>query len=236
MTQTANNYATVLLELGVTREAVDETKEILSLTQDLPKSLKSPVVSKQEKHKLIDRIFPESMKNFLKVVCDYGEADLLEEIFAAYDVVEAEKNGILQAKLEYVLEPTEDEVAQMKAYLAKKYQKDKVALALEKKPELIGGFVLRANRKDWLAFICTATTLSEEEIIRIYGKRWQIEVTNPGGIDEMVLSIEAGAFKREEELLHTFREKIKLRPTLKILAPGTLPPQIRPIEDKRNWD
>lgn len=32
------------------------------------------------------------------------------------------------------------------------------------------------NRKDWLAFICTDTTLSEEEIIRIYGKRWQIEV------------------------------------------------------------
>ena len=34
----------------------------------------------------------------------------------------------------------------------------------------------RANRKDWLAFICTNTSLSEEEIIRIYGKRWQIEV------------------------------------------------------------
>ena len=67
-------------------------------------------------------------------------------------------------------------------------------------------------------------------------KRWQIEVTNPGGIDEMVLSIESGAFKREEELLHTFREKIKLRPTLKLLNPGTLPPQIRPIEDKRTWD
>ena len=140
MTQTANNYATVLLELGVTREVVDETKEILSLTQDLPKILKSPVVSKQEKHKLIDRIFPDTMKNFLKVVCDYGEADL-----AAYDVVEAEKNDVLQAKLDYVLEPTEDEVAQMKAYLAGKYHKDKVELALEKKPELIGGFVLRVG-------------------------------------------------------------------------------------------
>ena len=34
----------------------------------------------------------------------------------------------------------------------------------------------KANRKDWLAFICTDRTLSEEEIIRIYGKRWQIEV------------------------------------------------------------
>ena len=34
----------------------------------------------------------------------------------------------------------------------------------------------KSNRKYWLAFICTDTTLSEEEIIRIYGKRWQIEV------------------------------------------------------------
>ena len=34
----------------------------------------------------------------------------------------------------------------------------------------------KANRKDWLAFICTDPTLSEEEIIRIYGKRWQVEV------------------------------------------------------------
>lgn len=67
-------------------------------------------------------------------------------------------------------------------------------------------------------------------------KRWQIEVTNPGGIDEMMLYVEASNFKREEELLHTFREKIKLRPQLKVLEPGILPPQIRPIEDKRKWD
>lgn len=34
----------------------------------------------------------------------------------------------------------------------------------------------RSNKKDWLAMICTNTELSEEEIIRIYGKRWDIEV------------------------------------------------------------
>jgi phenylacetate-CoA ligase len=67
-------------------------------------------------------------------------------------------------------------------------------------------------------------------------KRWQIEVTNPEGIDEMTLYVEASSFKREDELLHKFRERIKLRPELKVLAPGTLPPQIRPIEDKRKWD
>ena len=67
-------------------------------------------------------------------------------------------------------------------------------------------------------------------------KRWQIEVTNPGGIDEITLFIETSNFNREDELLHHFREKIKLRPELKILSPGSLPPQIKPIEDKRVWD
>ena len=34
----------------------------------------------------------------------------------------------------------------------------------------------KSNKKDWIALICTNPDLSEEEIIRIYGKRWQIEV------------------------------------------------------------
>ena len=34
----------------------------------------------------------------------------------------------------------------------------------------------KKNRKDWIAFICTNPSVAEEEIIRIYGKRWQIEV------------------------------------------------------------
>lgn len=32
------------------------------------------------------------------------------------------------------------------------------------------------NRKDWLALISTDVSLSEEEIIRVYGKRWDVEV------------------------------------------------------------
>ncbi|MBR1473804.1 MAG: transposase, partial [Paludibacteraceae bacterium] len=34
----------------------------------------------------------------------------------------------------------------------------------------------RNNRKDWIALITTDVKLSEEDIIRIYGKRWDIEV------------------------------------------------------------
>ena len=34
----------------------------------------------------------------------------------------------------------------------------------------------KGNRKKWIALLSTDTTLSEEEIIRLYGKRWDIEV------------------------------------------------------------
>lgn len=68
-------------------------------------------------------------------------------------------------------------------------------------------------------------------------KRWQIEVTNTEGIDEIVLFIEApDTFAREDELLHVFREKIKLRPVVKVVPPNSLGNNLRPIEDKREWD
>jgi hypothetical protein len=34
----------------------------------------------------------------------------------------------------------------------------------------------RNKRKDWIAFICTDVSLTEDEIIALYGKRWSIEV------------------------------------------------------------
>ena len=49
----------------------------------------------------------------------------------------------------------------------------------KKSPELVEVkivFVKDRNSKNWLAVLSTNTTISNEEIIRIYGKRWDIEV------------------------------------------------------------
>ena len=51
-----------------------------------------------------------------------------------------------------------------------------VMVGKEKIPAKIVCVRNKKNKKDWIAFICTNPELSEEEIIRIYGKRWQIEV------------------------------------------------------------
>lgn len=47
---------------------------------------------------------------------------------------------------------------------------------MERMPAKIVYVRNKANKKDWIAIICTDTTLSEEEIIKRYGYRWNIEV------------------------------------------------------------
>lgn len=51
--------------------------------------------------------------------------------------------------------------------LQKKYCK-----ILERIPAQLVYVRNKANKKDWIAIICTDTTLSEEEIIKRYGYRW----------------------------------------------------------------
>ena len=53
--------------------------------------------------------------------------------------------------------------------LQKKYGK-----ILKRMPAKIVYVRNKANKKDWIAIICTDTTLSVEEIIRRYGYRWNI--------------------------------------------------------------
>lgn len=59
MTQVINNYAEVLLELGVTRKEAVEAEQILKITPLLQETLENPLISQAEKERVIDRIFRE---------------------------------------------------------------------------------------------------------------------------------------------------------------------------------
>ena len=66
MTQTANNYGEVLFELGIKKDTVEESKRIFSLTEQLHRTLESPIISKNEKYSIIEKVFPKEIENFLK--------------------------------------------------------------------------------------------------------------------------------------------------------------------------
>lgn len=48
MTQTANNYGEVLFELGIKKDTVEESKRIFSLTEQLHRTLESPLFQRMK--------------------------------------------------------------------------------------------------------------------------------------------------------------------------------------------
>jgi hypothetical protein len=51
-----------------------------------------------------------------------------------------------------------------------------VIVPMERGPLVKIVFVRNRNGRGWLALLSTATELPDDEVIRIYGKRWDIEV------------------------------------------------------------
>ena len=55
----ALRYAKVLSELGISEETVREAGSIFETSQELKAALVNPVITKETKHNIIDKVFPE---------------------------------------------------------------------------------------------------------------------------------------------------------------------------------
>lgn len=148
MSQISHNYATVLYELHVPKEAITFTDEILSSHPILFDALKNPTIPCNQKYNVIDRIFPIEMRNFLKVLCFHHSAALLPEILKDYTAYSHQQEGILDAVLTYTVKPDEVTTNRIKEVLKTKYQKQDVNLTMKKDSTLLGGFLIHANGEE----------------------------------------------------------------------------------------
>ena len=151
MTQVAINYAKVLFQLGITPEDIKEMRHRYLATEKLKEVLVSPVISKEQKHRLIEKIFDWEVQSFLKVLSDYHSMDLLPQIAEAYKTVYYKENEVLAATLTFVTKPSEEQVAQFKEYLRKRFHAKRVHLSMKQESQLVGGFILKIGdlELDW---------------------------------------------------------------------------------------
>lgn len=151
MTQTAINYAKVLYELGISKTVVEESERIMSSVPELKGALTNPTVSKQNKHNIIEKVFPVEMHHFFKVLSDYQSIDETDNIFAEYKKYYNEKNGILEARLSYVTAPGTEQLEGIRTFLRNKYHKKQVDLILIEDTAILGGFIIQVENQvtDW---------------------------------------------------------------------------------------
>ena len=151
MVQTNISYIKVLYELGISLDSVHEAQRILSENPQVQEVLENPVISRDAKDRVISRIFPKEIENFIKVAKNHGKTSLLPEIFEGYEEYRKKCEEILTARLIYVTKPTQRQAEDIKQFLCSRYGKKQVELEMIQDTSLLGGFILQADdhEYDW---------------------------------------------------------------------------------------
>lgn len=149
--QSAKRYALVLYELHMPVEEIQKTKQIFEEIPQLQEVFVNPTVLQEEKFHVIEQVFPEEIRKFLKVVCGYQKMNMLSEIFDAFESYCDEQNGILYAALACTEPPNEEQLKEMEEFLCRKYAVKKAMIEIHIQADLLGGFVLHAgsDEYDW---------------------------------------------------------------------------------------
>ena len=102
-------------------------------------------ITKKEKENVVDKLFSDDLKSFLKIVCDNDDIDCFDEAVEYYNELKRKTDKIIKAEFDYVTMPKDEQLERIKQYLMKQYQADKVELTLKEEKDLIGGFVLKVG-------------------------------------------------------------------------------------------
>lgn len=153
MNQKSIDYVQMLLDLSISKEIVKQTADIFATLPEIRMDFTNPVISVDRKHTIIEKVFPKEIRDFLKILCDNEDFELLDEIFAAYKEQSQENRNVLPVVISYVTMPDDAQLTKIKDFLAKKYNTniDKIEIELKEEPELLGGFIIRAGNQqyDW---------------------------------------------------------------------------------------
>lgn len=166
ISQRAYNYARILYSLKLQEEIITVTKVLLMESSEVMDTLENPVIKKQEKEAVIDKLFHKDISSFLKVLCENKAISLFLQISDAYDEMVLEQKNVLKAKLSYVVKPDENELGQIKNMLIEKYKKAGVFLELEEDASLIGGYVLYVKDTEYDKSIKGTLSEMQKTLIR----------------------------------------------------------------------
>ena len=138
-------YGQVLFELGIKKESLQKAQDMLHENEELLSALENPTITKKEKENVVEKLFSDDIKSFLKVVCDNDDIACFDEAVEYYDELKRKTDKIIKAEFDYVTMPKDEQLERIKQYLMKQYQADKVELTLKEEKDLIGGFVLKVG-------------------------------------------------------------------------------------------
>ena len=150
MTNKAYEYAQGMHDLHVSRDLIQQVNGILEAVPQVRVDFENPSVPVDKKHMIIDRIFPESVRNSLKILCDNNDFALWNDICEAYESINStpEKRWST-AQLLYVTPPDVEQLDKIRKFLAREYNNEDITIETKEDKSLKSGFILRVGSKEY---------------------------------------------------------------------------------------
>lgn len=143
--QAARSYAVALYDLHLPQEDILKSREIVEKSPELVWALECPIVTLAQKQACVDRIFPESVRPFMKVVCRHDRSSLLAMIFQCYEEYANEMKNVLNAVIRCVTPPKKEQLEGIRKYICGRFSVKDARIDIVKDPSLIGGFIIEAG-------------------------------------------------------------------------------------------
>ena len=150
MTNKAYDYAQGMHDLHVSRDLIQQVNGILEAVPQVRVDFENPSVPVDKKHMIIDRIFPESVRNSLKILCDNNDFALWNDICEAYESINStpEKRWST-AQILYVTPPDEEQLDKIRKFLVREYNNEDITIETKEDKSLKSGFILRVGSKEY---------------------------------------------------------------------------------------
>lgn len=145
MKDVSKNFLKELIRLDISRDDIETAKNVMTACPDASDTLENPLITLDEKRKIIQKIFPESMERFMLNSAKSGMISELNDIFDEYLDILLEKQGSIKAVVRYVTPLTESQQADLRKFIMNKFIRDDVDIEYRHDPDIIGGFILNAG-------------------------------------------------------------------------------------------
>lgn len=162
-TKIANRYAKALFDLALEKELIDQVKVDMELivtvcqqNKDFSRMLQSPIIFTEKKESILKEIFEKQIQQisyfFLLIITQKKRESVLEAIAAQFVVIYKEYKNITMAKLSTAVK-LDKEITTKVSNLLSTQTKGEIELSEEVNKDLIGGFVLSYDDKQYDASI-----------------------------------------------------------------------------------
>lgn len=171
----AVRYAKALFELAKEKQLTEAIKKDMAIVQTISRSvhefqllIDSPTIKSSKKKEIMGKLFSSSMQklslDFLYLIIENKREAHIQDIARNFLDIARKDLGIKSANFISAIE-INDETAQKIKQITEKVFNTKIDLNLDVKPQILGGYVLRVEDKQFDASISTKLTYVKRHLI-----------------------------------------------------------------------